>query len=141
MNTQLFLPRPNPYIPENLTVEKHDVSEVRSSNNGRKRLFTDILLIQPLKYPICIRETHLSSLWFKKDDQYWVPKGHIKVDIGRYRIARFLHNQSFTPSKKNIVLLHTQRHDTQSSLGKSAPLPTTIRAYVLAKFACRSSRR
>ncbi|CAL1699584.1 unnamed protein product [Somion occarium] len=61
-NGELHLPAPNPYIPEDLSVEKKDISE-------------------PAKIPTCVRQTDYSSLWYKKDDQFWVPKAHVKVDI------------------------------------------------------------
>ncbi|OBZ69126.1 hypothetical protein A0H81_10726 [Grifola frondosa] len=35
----------------------------------------------PLKRPHLIRETAISSLWHKKDDQFWVPKARIIMDI------------------------------------------------------------
>ncbi|KAK7686016.1 hypothetical protein QCA50_010827 [Cerrena zonata] len=61
-NNALRLPAPNPYIPDNLSVERKEVA-------------------QPAKVPTCIRQTTHSSLWYKKDDQFWVPKAHVKVDI------------------------------------------------------------
>ncbi|PSS38132.1 hypothetical protein PHLCEN_2v39 [Hermanssonia centrifuga] len=64
-NTELFLPRPNPYIPEDLTVIKIDAPA-------------------PATLPQCIRRTSLSSLWYKKDDQFWVPKAQVKLNIRSY---------------------------------------------------------
>ncbi|KAI0077374.1 LuxS/MPP-like metallohydrolase [Panus rudis PR-1116 ss-1] len=61
-NTELHLPEPNPYIPENLSVEKKDVAK-------------------PAKVPSRIRQNDFSALWYKKDDQFWVPKAHVKLDI------------------------------------------------------------
>ncbi|KAH9857197.1 insulin-degrading enzyme [Lenzites betulinus] len=59
---ELFLPGPNEFIPTNLNVEKKEVE-------------------QPSKRPFLIRETPLSSLWHKKDDQFWVPKAQVIMDI------------------------------------------------------------
>ncbi|OJT08672.1 Insulin-degrading enzyme [Trametes pubescens] len=59
---ELFLPGPNEFIPTNLNVEKREVE-------------------QPAKRPFLIRETPLSSLWHKKDDQFWVPKAQVIMDI------------------------------------------------------------
>ncbi|KDQ10557.1 hypothetical protein BOTBODRAFT_36079 [Botryobasidium botryosum FD-172 SS1] len=55
----LSLCGPNPFIPENLEVE------------GKKEG------IEPLKRPLKIRDTSLSTLWHKKDDRFWVPKAHV----------------------------------------------------------------
>ncbi|KAI0952754.1 hypothetical protein AcW1_007154 [Taiwanofungus camphoratus] len=61
-NMNLCLPGPNPFIPTNLTVEKQDKSV-------------------PEKFPACVRRTSMLTLWYKKDDQFWVPKAHVIVDI------------------------------------------------------------
>ncbi|KAH9483963.1 Putative zinc protease [Psilocybe cubensis] len=58
--SELFVPRPNEFIPTNLDVEKK---------------------IGPLKRPHLIRQTRVSSLWYKKDDKFWVPKAHVVFDI------------------------------------------------------------
>ncbi|KAF9482803.1 insulin-degrading enzyme [Pholiota conissans] len=57
-----FLPGPNEFIPTNLEVEKKEV-------------------VEPLKRPLLIRQTQLSTLWHKKDDMFWVPKAHVVVDM------------------------------------------------------------
>ena len=62
---ELSLPGPNEFIPTRLEVDKRLVDE-------------------PVKRPHLIRKTALSSLWHKKDDQFWVPKAHVIVDIRRY---------------------------------------------------------
>ena len=61
---ELYLPGRNEFLPENLNVDKLDVT-------------------QPAKRPHLIRENSLSQLWYKKDDQYWVPKAQVCVDIRR----------------------------------------------------------
>ncbi|KAH9896624.1 LuxS/MPP-like metallohydrolase [Cubamyces lactineus] len=58
-NKELHLPAPNPFIPQDLSVGK----------------------IDPAKYPVLIKRTEKSQLWYKKDDQFWVPKAHVKIDI------------------------------------------------------------
>ncbi|KAI0646092.1 LuxS/MPP-like metallohydrolase [Trametes meyenii] len=59
-NEELHLPAPNPFIPEDLSVHKVDVPE-------------------PQKFPLLIKRTELSQLWHKRDDQFWVPKAHIRI--------------------------------------------------------------
>ncbi|KAF7363794.1 Insulin-degrading enzyme [Mycena sanguinolenta] len=59
---ELYLPGPNKFVPTNVEVEKREVPE-------------------PLKRPHLIRETPLSVLWHKKDDQFWVPKAHAVIDL------------------------------------------------------------
>ncbi|KAM5532097.1 hypothetical protein V8D89_014261 [Ganoderma adspersum] len=59
---ELYLPGPNEFIPTNLDVEKRDVEK-------------------PSKRPFLIRETSLTSLWHKKDDQFWVPKAQVVMDL------------------------------------------------------------
>ncbi|KAI0748561.1 Metalloenzyme, LuxS/M16 peptidase-like protein [Daedaleopsis nitida] len=59
---ELFLPGPNEFIPSKLDVEKREVEK-------------------PLKRPHLIRETPLSSLWHKKDDQFWIPKAQVIMDL------------------------------------------------------------
>jgi insulysin len=78
---ELYLPHKNEFIPANLDVLKKDVSEVITFpyfclGNALKRQ-------QPAKRPFLIRQTPLSSLWFKKDDQFWVPKAHAIMQIIR----------------------------------------------------------
>ncbi|KAH9945848.1 Metalloenzyme, LuxS/M16 peptidase-like protein [Epithele typhae] len=60
--SELFLPGPNEFIPTNLEVEKRDVET-------------------PAKRPQLVRQTPLSSLWHKKDDQFWVPRARVVIDI------------------------------------------------------------
>ncbi|KAH8099586.1 Metalloenzyme, LuxS/M16 peptidase-like protein [Cristinia sonorae] len=59
---ELWLPGPNEFIPTRLDVDKREVD-------------------QPAKRPHLIRETSLSSLWHKKDDQFWVPRAQVIIDI------------------------------------------------------------
>ncbi|KAI0367165.1 LuxS/MPP-like metallohydrolase [Pilatotrama ljubarskyi] len=59
---ELHLPAPNPFIPEDLAVQKSEVSE-------------------PAKHPTLVKRTELSQLWHKKDDQFWVPRAHVRIDI------------------------------------------------------------
>ncbi|KAL1720055.1 Metalloenzyme, LuxS/M16 peptidase-like protein [Schizophyllum commune] len=58
----LFLPGRNEFIPTNLDVQKKAVAE-------------------PAKRPFLIRQSKLSELWHKKDDQFWVPKAQVIIDI------------------------------------------------------------
>ncbi|CDO75620.1 hypothetical protein BN946_scf184840.g3 [Trametes cinnabarina] len=62
IDRELRLPAPNPFIPEDLSVDKVEVSE-------------------PGKYPVLVRRTTTAQLWHKKDDQFWVPKAHVHMSI------------------------------------------------------------
>ena len=34
---------------------------------------------QPAKYPTLIKSTASAQLWHKKDDQFWIPKAHVRI--------------------------------------------------------------
>ncbi|KAH7107595.1 Metalloenzyme, LuxS/M16 peptidase-like protein [Auriculariales sp. MPI-PUGE-AT-0066] len=55
---ELFLPPRNEFIPQDLSVAKREVAT-------------------PALRPEMIRKTALSTLWHKKDDQFWVPKANV----------------------------------------------------------------
>ena len=57
---ELHLPHPNQFIPTKLTVDKREVSE-------------------PAKAPKLIRNDVSARTWWKKDDQFWVPKGNLSA--------------------------------------------------------------
>lgn len=59
-NTHLFLPGPNPYIPQDLSVERRAVNK-------------------PAYAPEKIYDTPRTGLWYKKDDQFWAPKAHVRL--------------------------------------------------------------
>ena len=59
---ELHLPHVNEFIPTRLSVEKKDVTE-------------------PSKIPKLIRNDDAVRLWWKKDDQFWVPKSNILVSL------------------------------------------------------------
>lgn len=61
-NVQLHLPSPNKFIPQDFTVkgEKAD---------------------KPLGHPYLISNSNKFETWFKQDDQYRVPKGHINLTV------------------------------------------------------------
>ncbi|KAG9318652.1 Metalloenzyme, LuxS/M16 peptidase-like protein [Chiua virens] len=59
---ELHLPNRNEFIPTNLEVEKREVSE-------------------PHKRPHLIYKTDISEVWYKKDDQFWLPKACVVIDI------------------------------------------------------------
>ncbi|KAI0698094.1 LuxS/MPP-like metallohydrolase [Cytidiella melzeri] len=61
-NNELILPRPNPYVPEDLSVNRRKVEEV-------------------MQAPLLIGESPLSKLWHKADDQFWVPKAQLRVHV------------------------------------------------------------
>ena len=59
---ELFLPHVNEFIPTKLDVEKREVSA-------------------PAKAPKLIRNDESARTWWKKDDQFWVPKGNVFVSL------------------------------------------------------------
>ena len=59
---ELFLPHVNEFIPTKLDVEKWEVPE-------------------PSKAPKLIRNDEGARTWWKKDDQFWVPKGNVIVTL------------------------------------------------------------
>ena len=59
---ELFLPHINEFIPTKLDVEKREVPE-------------------PTKAPKLIRNDEGARTWWKKDDQFWVPKGNVLVSM------------------------------------------------------------
>jgi insulysin len=61
-NTKFHLPIKNDFIPTNFDVEKLDN-------------------VTPSKKPVLIRDDSKLRFWFKKDDQFWVPKGYIQLSF------------------------------------------------------------
>ncbi|PIL27298.1 hypothetical protein GSI_10445 [Ganoderma sinense ZZ0214-1] len=61
-NPELALPPMNRFIPTDLSVDKVEVAE-------------------PAKYPVLVKRTELSQLWHKKDDQFWMPKAHVRIFV------------------------------------------------------------
>ncbi|KAF2746080.1 LuxS/MPP-like metallohydrolase [Sporormia fimetaria CBS 119925] len=59
---ELHLPHKNEFIPTRLDVEKKEVAE-------------------PLKAPKLIRNDESVRTWFKKDDQFWVPKANVHINF------------------------------------------------------------
>ncbi|CEL63782.1 insulysin [Rhizoctonia solani AG-1 IB] len=54
----MYIPKPNEFIPKNFDVERATVET-------------------PSKKPIKLRNTELSTIWHKKDDQFWIPRARI----------------------------------------------------------------
>ncbi|KAI1798428.1 LuxS/MPP-like metallohydrolase [Ganoderma leucocontextum] len=61
-NPEMALPLVNQFIPTDLSVDKVEVAE-------------------PAKYSILVKRTHISQLWHKKDDQFWMPKAHVNIFV------------------------------------------------------------
>lgn len=57
---ELHFPHKNEFIPNRLEVEKKEVDE-------------------PLKAPKLIRNDESARTWYKKDDQFWVPKANVHI--------------------------------------------------------------
>lgn len=58
----LHLPHKNEFIPTNLTVERKEIQE-------------------PLKAPKLVRCDEKACTWWKKDDQFWVPRGNVFIRL------------------------------------------------------------
>ena len=58
----LFLPKPNSFIPSNLNI----LGDKDKSKESSRR-------------PICIRQNALTKLWHKKDDRWWVPRATVSL--------------------------------------------------------------
>ena len=65
---ELHLPHKNEFIPTKLDVDKKEVRD-------------------PLKAPKLIRNDEFARIWWKKDDQFWVPKGSVIVKLRNPIIA------------------------------------------------------
>lgn len=57
---ELFLPKPNEFLPSRLEVEKKDVKT-------------------PLSHPKLLRNDNSARLWHKKDDRFWVPRTSVNI--------------------------------------------------------------
>ena len=60
--SDLHLPHKNEFIPSRLTVDKKEVE-------------------QPAKTPKLIRHEPNLRLWYKRDDQFWVPKANVQIAL------------------------------------------------------------
>lgn len=78
---EFHLPNKNDFIPTNLDVEKREVSEVRFFCVRDELLLTPYQ--KPQRRPHLIYETELSQVWYKKDDQFWLPKASVVIEIRR----------------------------------------------------------
>ncbi|CUA67752.1 insulysin [Rhizoctonia solani] len=58
----MYIPKPNEFIPKNFDVEKSTV-------------------LTPSKKPSKLRTTELSTVWHKKDDQFWIPRARIIIHL------------------------------------------------------------
>ncbi|KAF7940820.1 uncharacterized protein EAE97_007006 [Botrytis byssoidea] len=58
--SRVHLPAVNEFIPQRLEVERNDIPD-------------------PARYPTLIRHDDDIRVWFKKDDQFWVPKANIRL--------------------------------------------------------------
>jgi secreted Zn-dependent insulinase-like peptidase len=69
-------------------VEKRDVAEVNAI-----AILTDVpdrlttIHSQPAKRPRLIKQTSLGSVWHKKDDQFWLPKASVVLELRRYALG------------------------------------------------------
>lgn len=59
-NPEFSLAKPNEFIPDDFSVEKHPVDT-------------------PLKHPRLISESEQLRVWYKKDDTFWIPKADVRL--------------------------------------------------------------
>ena len=83
-NKDLYLPHKNEFIPSRLDVEKKTVEK-------------------PAKEPKLIRHESNVRLWYKKDDQFWVPKANVQMCLRNPLYASNL--QSFVLSATSQALV------------------------------------
>ncbi|SCU88854.1 LADA_0E12420g1_1 [Lachancea dasiensis] len=62
LNPHLHLPRPNEFISTNFHVDKIENAK-------------------PLPEPLLLKSDSQAKLWYKKDDRFWAPKGHVYVSM------------------------------------------------------------
>ncbi|KAF2403106.1 a-pheromone processing metallopeptidase Ste23 [Trichodelitschia bisporula] len=74
---ELHLPHSNEFIPTRLEVEKREVEK-------------------PLKAPKLLRNDDLVRVWFKKDDQFWVPKANLYVTLRTPHVSTTPRNSMLT---------------------------------------------
>ncbi|KIJ69177.1 hypothetical protein HYDPIDRAFT_105764 [Hydnomerulius pinastri MD-312] len=115
---ELHLPNKNEYIPTTLDVEKREVSE-------------------PQKRPHLIYQSETSTVWHKKDDQFWLPKASVVMEIRNpiassspraavlTRLFSDLLNDSLTESTYNADLAGLSYNFGAYSLG----VVITLRGY------------
>lgn len=84
-NKELYLPGPNEFIPNDLSVNKQDVLSMvcRPHEVAPCTASYIVVSLQPEQAPTCIHRSPLSALWFKKDDQFWVPRASARLDFRR----------------------------------------------------------
>ncbi|OJJ72712.1 hypothetical protein ASPBRDRAFT_42436 [Aspergillus brasiliensis CBS 101740] len=90
--SKLHLPAVNEFIPQRLEVERKDVTE-------------------PARHPTLIRHDDNVRLWFKKDDQFWVPKANIKL---------FLRSPVISLTPRNVVMARLYVDLVEDSLNEYA---------------------
>ena len=81
------MPPVNRFIPTDLSVDKVEVPEVRVAyrRSAHSPLsYVAFAISQPAKYPVLVKRTTISQLWHKKDDQFWMPKAHVRIFVKRY---------------------------------------------------------
>lgn len=83
-NKGLYLPGPNEFIPSDLSVETQvDPTVCRRHEVALSATSHLTTTFQPALQPACILRSPLSTLWFKKDDQFGVPRASARIDIRR----------------------------------------------------------
>lgn len=95
-NAQLHLPRPNEFISSNFDVEKLEN-------------------VEPRQEPLLLLQDGQSRLWYKKDDRFWVPKGHIYVSMKLVHTYSSIVNSMLTSLYVDLVndFLKDIQYDSQ----------------------------
>ena len=94
---ELHMPHKNDFVPTQLTVERKEVDT-------------------PSKVPKLIRNDDAVRLWYKKDDQFWVPKASIKITLRNPLV-------SITPANSVKTALYTMLvHDELSEYSYDAEI-------------------
>lgn len=59
---EIFLPGPNPFVPQRLDVDKFAVDK-------------------PAERPELLVDNEISRLWYKRDDRFWLPKTNVYIEV------------------------------------------------------------
>ncbi|KAJ2015229.1 metalloprotease, partial [Coemansia sp. S85] len=102
MSKQLHLPGHNAFLPDNLSVSKPDV-----------------LANPPAVEPVLLRKNDKIEIWFKQDDQFFTPHGHIGLTISSESIDNTALNHLLTSLLCELVSAELQEQLYSASIANS----------------------
>ncbi|KAJ2028439.1 metalloprotease, partial [Coemansia sp. S610] len=102
VSKQLHLPGHNAFLPDNLSVSKPDV-----------------LANPPAVEPVLLRKNDKIEVWFKQDDQFFTPHGHIGLSISSESIDNTALNHLLTSLLCELVSAELQEQLYSASIANS----------------------